>query len=126
MLKPRRIFYLAATLILLAVEVLIALYVHDQFIRPYMGDVLVMIVLYCFVQIWNPDGWNGLPLFLFLFAVGVEILQYFQLPAVLGVEHNPFLRIVLGSVFDLKDILCYGVGSILLALFQRWEKADRQ
>lgn len=120
--KESRIFYLAATMILLAVEVFIALYVHDSFIRPYVGDVLVVIVLYCFVRIWIPKGWAWLPVFLFLFAAGVEVMQYFQLSKMLGVGDNPFFRIVLGSVFDVKDILCYGVGCILLGLFQRWEK----
>lgn len=113
-----RKFYLAATVALTAVEVFIALYVHDQFIRPYVGDVLVVIVLYCFVRIWFPVGWKKLPLYIFLFAAGVEILQYFRLVELLGVERNTFLRILLGSVFDVKDIICYGVGCGLLGVFQ--------
>lgn len=39
----KRIMYAAAFLILLAAEVLIALFVRDRFIRPYGGDILVKI-----------------------------------------------------------------------------------
>lgn len=51
--QKQRIKYGAAFLLLLCVEVLIALYVHDDFIRPYIGDVLVVGVVYCFLRIWN-------------------------------------------------------------------------
>ncbi len=121
-----RRFYLAAMVVLTAVEVFIALYVHDRFIRPYVGDVLVVIVLYCFVRIWLPVGWKKLPLYIFLFAAGVEILQYFRLVELLGVEGNTFLRILLGSVFDVKDILCYGVGCGLLWVFQSYIDRKRE
>ena len=34
----KRVFYLLATIVLIAVEVLIALFVHDNFLRPYILD----------------------------------------------------------------------------------------
>ncbi len=115
----KRSFYLAMTVFWLAVEVVIACYVHDRFIRPYVGDVLVVVVVYCFVRIWVPQGVRLLPLYVFLFAAGVEVLQYFHLVELLGVGNNTFLRVVLGSVFDLKDILCYGIGCVFLEGFER-------
>ena len=115
----KRSFYLAMTVFWLAVEVVIACYVHDRFIRPYVGDVLVVVVVYCFVRIWVPQGVRLLPLYVFLFAAGVEVLQYFHLVVLLGVGNNTFLRVVLGSVFDLKDILCYGIGCVFLEGFER-------
>ena len=115
----KRSFYLAMTVFWLAVEVVIACYVHDRFIRPYVGDVLVVVVVYCFVRIWVPQGVRLLPLYVFLFAAGVEVLQYFHLVDLLGAGNNTFLRVVLGSVFDLKDILCYGIGCVFLEGFER-------
>lgn len=115
----KRSFYLAMTVFWLAVEVVIACYVHDRFIRPYVGDVLVVVVVYCFVRIWVPQGVRLLPLYVFLFAAGVEVLQYFHLVELLGVGNNTFLRVVLGSVFDVKDILCYGIGCVFLEGFER-------
>ena len=41
----KRIGYAIATVILLLIEVLIAIYVHDAFVRPYIGDVLVVVVI---------------------------------------------------------------------------------
>lgn len=114
----KRMLYIIATILFLAVEVAIALFVHDNFVRPYIGDVLVVIVLYTFLRIWIPDKLRLLPLYVFLFAAGVEVLQYFEFVKLLGLENNHFLRILLGSVFDWKDILCYAVGCLLLAGYE--------
>lgn len=111
--------YFVIFLLLLAVEVLIALYVHDDFIRPYIGDVLVVIVIYCFIRIWMPEKCRLLPLYVFLFAAGVEGLQYFHFVSVLGLEDNVFLRVLIGSVFDWKDILCYAAGCFVIEGFER-------
>ena len=114
-MNKTRIKYLMGFLVLLLIEVLIALYIHDDFIRPYIGDVLVVMVLYCFVRIFIPTGVKLMPLYIFIFAVGVEVLQFFRLVEVLGLENNRFLRIMIGSVFDIKDIICYGVGCAIIA-----------
>lgn len=117
MLK-RRFYYFLAFILILAVEILIALFVHDRFVRPYIGDVLVVIVLYFLVRIFMPEGCRWLPALIFLFATGVEFLQYFRLVERLGLSDNRLLRTLLGSVFDFKDILCYGVGCMLLQIGQ--------
>ena len=114
----KRFFYLIATLILLIIEVLIALYVHDDFIRPYVGDAIVVIVIYTFIRIFMPEKCRLLPLFIFILAVAVEILQGIHIVDILGVTNNQFLRILIGTSFDVKDILCYGVGCILLWLYE--------
>lgn len=114
-MNKMRIKYLIGFLVLLIIEVLIALYIHDDFIRPYIGDVLVVMVLFCFVGIFIPNGVKLMPLYIFIFAAGVEVLQYFRLVEVLGLENNRFLRILIGSVFDVKDIICYGVGCAVIA-----------
>lgn len=120
-----RIKYAIAFGLLLLVEVMIALYVHDAFVRPYVGDMLVVILVYSFARIFIPERCRLLPLYVFLFAAGVEVLQYFKLVHVLGLEHNRFLRIVLGSVFDIKDIVCYGVGGILLEVYERAKRRNK-
>jgi hypothetical protein len=38
--------YALAALIIFAIEVCIALFVHDGFIRPYVGDVLAVALVY--------------------------------------------------------------------------------
>ena len=121
----KRILYAVATLFLLLIEVIIALYVHDDFIRPYVGDVLVVIVIYTFIRIIVPEKCKLIPLFLFMFAAGVELLQLANIVEILGVADNKFLKILIGSVFDIKDIACYAVGCVILCMYE-WVRVRRR
>ena len=113
-----RVIYGVLTLLLLGIEVYIALNVNDNFIRPYVGDMLVVIVIYTFLRIFFSKKPKLLPLYIFLFAAGVEVLQYFEIVKVLGLEENDFFRVLIGSVFDVKDIVCYGIGCVILAVYE--------
>lgn len=121
----KRIQYLLLFLAVLFAEVLIALFVHDRLIRPYIGDVLVVVVIYCFIRILIPEGFAILPVIVFIFAAAVEVLQYFHLVERLGFADNPFMRILIGSVFDVKDIVCYGAGCIILGVIE-WKGRKKQ
>ena len=103
--------------LLLGIEVFIALFVHDSFVRPYLGDVLVVVVVYAFLRVIFPTGLPWLPVGVTLFAAGVEVSQYFHLVDRLGLGKIPFFRVLLGSTFDWADLVCYcvGGGAILLA-----------
>lgn len=114
----KRVLYLITTILLLTIEVLIALYVNDRFIRPYVGDMLVVIVIYTFVRIFVPEGWPLLPFAIFIFAIFVEILQWFHIVDVLGLSDSRFFRVLIGGVFDWKDILCYGLGCALVGVYE--------
>lgn len=94
------------------------MYVHDAFIRPYAGDMLVVIVLYTAVRILWPVGLRLLWLYVFLFAAAVECMQYFNFVERLGLGGSRFMRVLLGSTFDLKDIGCYAVGALAIAAFE--------
>lgn len=125
--RRSRFCYAAVFMLLLLLEVFIALYVHDAFVRPYLGDVLAVIVVYCFVRIFSPGHIRPLPLYVFFFAAGVEVLQYFRLAECPWLAGSRFLHILLGSVFDWKDIICYAVGCTLLLgwEFFKWQKARK-
>lgn len=114
----KRIIYTTITVLLLLIEVLIALYIHDSIIRPYIGDVLVVIVIYTFIRVFIPDKYPWLPAYIFLFAAGVEVLQLFSIVDLLGLGENRFFRILIGSVFDFKDVICYAVGCLLLGIYE--------
>lgn len=111
----RRLIYGLAFVLLFLTEAFIALFVHDAFVRPYVGDVLVVSVVYAFIRIFFPDGVPWLWLYVVLFAVIVEVTQYFQLAALLGLEKYWLANVFLGSVFDLGDIICYVAGGLLIA-----------
>ncbi len=113
-MKNLRFRYFLGFLLLLFVEVIIALFVHDNFIRPYIGDVLVVFVIYAFVRIIFPKGVRNLAIYIFIFALTVELLQLINIVSLLGFSDNRFVSVLAGSVFDIRDIICYGIGCILL------------
>lgn len=113
-MKNKRIQYIIAFCVIFALEVVIALFVRDRFIRPYGGDILVTALICCFVRIFFPEstsiGRKLVPLWVFLFSVAVEIGQYFDFVNLLGLGDIAFFRILLGTSFSWIDIVCYGIG----------------
>jgi hypothetical protein len=118
--------YLCWAIVLFLVEVCIALFVKDQFIRPFIGDVLVVILIYCVVRaFWRIRIPTAIVLVL-VFAYAVEGLQYFNLVDRLGLRSYPILAIAIGSVFDWKDILAYTIGAgIVFGLERRYSRRFR-
>jgi len=102
--------YFLFSLLLLGLEILIAAYVHDSFIRPYGGDYLVVIFLYCLVRSFLDLSVRLTAILVLLFAYLIETLQYFHFADHLGLKGPSLARILLGSYFSWVDILCYTLG----------------
>ena len=111
-MKNRRILHLLIFCGLLAVEVGIALFVNDAFVRPYVGDMLVTLLLCCLFRVIIPDKVPLLPVYVFVFAACVEIGQYFDLVALLGLADNRIISIALGRTFSWMDLVCYAIGCV--------------
>lgn len=90
----KRIVYIINFIIIFCIEVLIALYVRDSFVRPYLGDVLVVVLVYSFVRIFLPTGIPKMPFYVFLFACFVEVMQYFHLADTLGITNHSIGKIL--------------------------------
>ncbi len=118
-MKKRRFTYAALFGVLLIIEIVIALFIHDSIIRPYVGDVLVTTLLCCFCRTIVPTGVRALPLYVFLFAAAVEFAQYCRIVQRLGLESNAFFSTLLGTTFSAVDLICYGVGCLLFWLIER-------
>ena len=103
-----RLPYIVATVVLLGIEVIIGAFVHDDFVRPFVGDVLVTALLCAMGRIVLPK-WRWLPLAVLVFSFAVELVQLFQLDRVLGVEGTA-IGTAIGSTFDIADLICYAVG----------------
>jgi len=114
--------YISVFLILLITEILIALFVHDAFIRPYFGDVLVVILMYTFIRGITKKPIKLLPIYLFLFASSVELAQYYHVANILHLQNNRLISTIIGASFDTKDILCYLVAAVILIVWQRIEE----
>ncbi|SHJ82130.1 Protein of unknown function [Clostridium cavendishii DSM 21758] len=114
--------YILAFIILLLTEIFIALFVHDTIIRPYIGDILVVILIYTLIKGFTKKSIRHLPIYLFLFATTVEIMQYFHIVRVLHLEKHKIIATIIGDSFDLQDILCYFIGTMILIMFEKMSK----
>jgi hypothetical protein len=112
-INPR---YLLFAIIIFVVEVLIALYVRDSIVRPYVGDYLVVIMIYCFVKAFIKASPLKVAIGVLLFSYLIEFLQYFNFLEAIGLEKNKIAKIVLGHGFEWIDLFAYtlGIGTVLL------------
>lgn len=99
--------YFLAGIILFLVEVFIAIYVRDKFIRPYAGDFLVVMLLYCFLKSFLKISVAAAAISVLAFGYLIEALQYFKTIYLLGLENDRIMGIVLGSHFEWADLLAY-------------------
>ena len=122
-----RIGYAVAAFIILIAEVLIALCVRDAFIRPYGGDILVTLLICCVLRVVWPQRYR-LPIAggVLVFAILVEVGQYFGLVYLLGLGHVEFFRIIIGTGFSWWDMLCYAVGCGIFAAVDSGMTARRR
>ena len=119
--------YLLLAVLIFIIEVLIALYVHDSLIRPYFGDVLVVVLIYCFVRSFLQAPVVPVALGVLIFSYLVEMLQYFKVVKLLGLEHSRAATIIIGNYFTWTDIICYtiGIGCTILVEKIRLSKTGR-
>lgn len=108
------------------IEVVIALFVKDRFIRPYLGDVLVVILIYCFVKSFINISVYKAALGVLLFAFTIEILQYCSLVEKLKLQHNTVAKTVIGTSFSWEDILAYMAGILIVLIAEKQFKQAKQ
>jgi hypothetical protein len=115
MLKFQLRYFIIAALIF-CIELFIALFIHDEIIRPHIGDFLVVILIYCLLKSFlDLSVWTTAILVL-LFSYTVEVLQYFKIVEMLGLQNSKFAGIIIGTSFSWIDIFAYtaGIGFVLL------------
>lgn len=106
--------YFLLTVILFVIEVLIALYVHDTIVRPYVGDILVVMLIYCFIRAFLNTKIVLTAVFVLLFAFGIETLQFINIVNRLKLEYSEVARTAIGTSFAWMDIACYIVGILIV------------
>jgi hypothetical protein len=111
--------YFTYAVILFIIEVLIALYINDQFVRPYIGDVFVVMLIYCFVKAFLNLPVLKTTIGVLLFSYLIEALQYFQFVKRVGLDHSRLANVVIGNYFAWEDILAYTVGAVIILLVER-------
>ncbi|MEA5425507.1 ribosomal maturation YjgA family protein [Arcicella lustrica] len=106
--------YFIIAFLLFVVEVLIAMFVHDQFIRPYFGDFLVVILVYSFVKSFVDSPFLKTAIAVLIFSFTLEVLQYFDIVTKIGLGHSKFARTVIGTSFEWIDLIAYTLGIVFV------------
>ncbi|MCS3867376.1 DNA integrity scanning protein DisA with diadenylate cyclase activity [Chryseobacterium ginsenosidimutans] len=116
--------YFLLTIAIFLIEVLIATKLKDIFfVRAYLGDVIVILLIYTFIKCFFTINNNQKLIFgILIFSCLVEFAQYFNIAEKLGFRRGSLMYIVIGNSFSWIDILCYAAGCLLLFLFVKLQK----
>lgn len=110
-----RLPYIIGFLLLTAIEVCIGVFEFSHFIRSYIGDVIIVWVLYCLFRSFVPKRFNSyaVALGILAFSFAVEFLQKAHIADILGVE-NKLLRIIIGTSYAPEDLWSYAAGTLVI------------
>jgi len=112
--------YFTVAILLFVIEVLIAVFVHDSFVRPYLGDVLIVILIYCFIKSFLKLAVVPVVLFVLAFSFTIEYLQYLDIVHTLHLENSKIARTILGTSFSWIDLLTYLIGLLIVMLLEKY------
>lgn len=111
----KRLVYIILLVLIIAVEVVIAITQHGNWIRYYGGDVIVVWAVYCLVQavFGGKNNHYIVHIGVMVFAFFVEFLQYIHIVDLIGLGDIQFFRILIGTDFSFIDMLSYAVGTAI-------------
>jgi Protein of unknown function (DUF2809) len=112
-------YYFYCTILLLAVEIFIAKYIEDDIVRPYIGDMLVVVLIYCFVKSFIATKIIPIAIAVLFFSYFIEALQYVKIVNILGLQEYKLARIIIGTSFSWVDILMYTIGIIIVLVVEK-------
>ncbi len=98
------------SLFIFIIEVIIGLYIHDQIIRPYVGDIFVVILIYYFIKAFVTIKPLYIAIFTLIFSFIVETLQYIKFIEIIGLQDSTLAKVIIGTSFSWIDMLCYVIG----------------
>ena len=105
-------YYFYWSAILLITEIYIGVFVKDDFVRPYMGDILVVILIYTYDRAFFKYSSINTAIGVLLFSFLVEILQYFKIVEILGLGSSQLARTIIGTTFVWEDFIAYSLGIV--------------
>ncbi len=102
--------YAAISIALFCVEILIWWVFNDTFIRPFVGDLLIVILMYTSLKTVLKSSPKKILAGVLVFAFLVEGAQYIHLIDKLNWSGYSVPNIILGNTFDRFDLLAYLLG----------------
>lgn len=111
-----RLFYAFAAALMFAIEVFIAVFAHDNLVRPYVGDALAVVLVYCALRAVTRIGVKGGTAIALAIAFAVEGSQYLHFVDRIGLGEIRLARILLGTGFDPHDFIAYTAGAVFILI----------
>ncbi|MFK7782198.1 DUF2809 domain-containing protein [Psychroserpens sp.] len=106
--------YLFITLGILLIEICIAAFLTEGFIRHTFGDFLVVILVYSAIRTFVETNPIYIAIIVLGFAFAIEFLQLFNLLDHLKLRDNKIATIILGSTFHISDLIAYTLGTVII------------
>ena len=108
--------YFLAALLLFCIEVVIAFYLKDGFIRYTVGDFLVVILMYCFIASFIKTKPIYIAITTLLIANAIEFLQMVKILQYFNLQGNKWANLIMGNSFSVEDLVAYTLGVALVFL----------
>lgn len=121
MIQFRRNYFIATVFVFLT-EVLIAKYLNDDFIRPYVGDTIATIFVYLFLMSFIRIKGNWAVLIALLFSYLIEFSQHVNLIGFLGLSENKAAILLIGKNASWEDIIAYTAGALIILFSSKLSK----
>lgn len=121
-MNNKKISYLIIFVTILIIECLIATFFKHGFIREYIGDILVIPCIYTMLKIIFSKT-RGMAFYVLIFAIIIEFMQLLNITTLIS-KNNKTLSIALGGTFDIKDIICYVIGYIIIILIENKRRCN--
>ena len=109
--------YFLIAISLFLIEVLIAKYVTG-WVRSYLGDVLVVMLIYSATMTVIELNKKLVVLLTLVLACAIEFSQYVKLAELLGFEKGSVAYIVLGNTFSIEDLVCNVLGGFIILIIE--------
>ena len=118
--------YLIVAIVLLVTEIIIGAFIHDSIIRPFFGDFLVVILLYCLLKSFVKIDTNIAAIGVLLLSYCIETAQFFHVLNMLGLENSAIARILFGTSFSWMDMLMYSLGFLVVWIIEMRIRSVKQ
>ncbi len=115
-----RSIYLITAVIIFMIEIAIALGIGGEFVRGSVGDILVIVLIYCLLR--TSPIFPPITAAITAVATGFldEALQYINVAERLGLKAGSVLYVIIGNTFSPHDLLMYLVGGGLALTIDRY------
>ncbi len=110
--------YFLTFILILIIEVLIAAFCKQPFIRNIFGDFLATLLLYYLFKAFFNIKSIYIAAGVLVISFFIEFLQLIDIINLLNIE-NKLLKIIIGTTFSFNDLVAYTIGISSAILFEK-------